>query len=439
MRTIKSLLLGLQRLDQTMAQQRYFRAIRDTLTLLFPFVLIGAYINVLNQAIFQKSGFFNHIYYLSHWVPGFEDLASYTGMLSVSVNGLLAVIAAFAVANLVVRPTNRDDLMAGLTASLSFVMLNFNFALFSKDGQTATSQFLEGNLGTQGIFLALLVGLLTGWLFSKLARRPHVHQLIETRTHLLARAQANLLPISATLLIFGALGYGVSYLSNGGVNGLVYQLFRYPFGHVGQVMLLIFSATLLSNFFWLIGIIGPISFSGNHSVRTVQNLEYALQHGSAWGAPNPITMHTIFDAFANVGGPGMTLALIIAILWRSRNRDFRLVAKTSLIPSLFNFNQPLLVGLPIMYSPILAVPFLLAPMASMGITWLALKLQFMPPVAYPIYRTMPGFLMGWLGTGGDWHALLVSALNLTVATAIYLPFILMNNQSELGGDHDVEA
>jgi len=436
MRIIKRLLVGLQRAETALAQQRYFRAIRETLLLLFPFMLIGTYLNVLDQAIFQKNGFFNHIYYLSHWVPNFKDIGDFVGMLSLSVNGLLAVVAAFAAANFIVRPTKRDNLLAGLTASVSFVMLNFNFALFSKTGRPAASQFLEGNLGAQGIFLALLVGLSTGWLFSKLAHAPHVHQQMETRSHLLVRTRDNLLPICAAFIIFGALGYGMSYLGNGGLNGIFYQVFRWPFNHIEQVILLIFGATFLSNFFWLIGIIGPVHFSGNGSVSTIQNLTYALQHGSALGAPNPITMHTVVDAFANVGGPGMTLALVIAILWRSRNRDYRFVAKASLVPSLFNFNQPLLVGLPLMFSPLLAVPFLLAPLASILITWTALKLQFMPPVAYPIYRTMPGFLVGWLGTGGDWRALLVSLINLTVATAIYLPFILMNNQLVSGGDAD---
>lgn len=426
----------LQRFDTAVAQQRYFRAIRDTLTLLFPFVLVGAYINVLNQAIFQKNGFLNRIYYLSHWVPGFKYMAQYTGMLSIGVNDIIAVIAAFAVANFVVRATNRDNLMAGLTAAVSFVMLNVNFAIFNDQGDNTSSKFLEGNLGSQGIFLAVLVGVITGWLFSKLAFKPHEHQLLETRTHLLMRAKNNLLPMVITLGLFSAIGFGVSFISQMGLNGLFYTAFKLPFGKISHIMITIFLATLLSNFFWLIGIIGPIGFSGNGSVTTVQNLAYALQHGSAWGAPNPITLHTVFDAFANVGGAGMTLALVIAILWKSRNQDFRLVAKMSWFPTLFNFNQPLLVGLPILYSPLLAVPFLLAPMASMLITWVALKLSWMPPVAYPIYRTMPGFLTGWLGTGGDWHALVISILNLAVSTAIYLPFILINNRLTTGGATD---
>ena len=411
----------LLKFERVVERQRYWRALRDTLTLLFPFVLIGAYVSFLNQAIFQRNGFLNHIYGISRWFPGFKRLTTYTTMLNLSINGIIAVIAAFAAANFVARSAHRDNLLAGLTAVISFMMLNINYNFFSAHGQASGSRFLENNLGTQGIFLALLVGLLTGWFFSHLARRAHSHQELETQTHLLARARNNWVPMVVALLVFSLLGYGLSFVSKGGLNGLFYAVFTLPFSNPGAALLAIIGVASLSNLYWLIGIMGPVDFSGNSATSTVQNLEYALQHGSAWGAPNPVTLHTLFDAFANVGGPGMTLALLIAILWRSRNHNYRLVAKTSALPVLFNLNQPLLVGLPIAYSPLLAIPFLLAPLASMVITWCALKLQWMPPVVYPVSKTMPGFLTGWLGTGGDWRALLVSLINIAVATAIYLP------------------
>ncbi|WP_251898865.1 PTS transporter subunit EIIC [Lactiplantibacillus paraplantarum] len=426
----------LLKFERVVERQRYWRALRDTLTLLFPFVLIGAYVSFLNQAIFQRNGFLNHIYGISRWFPGFKRLTTYTTMLNLSINGIIAVIAAFAAANFVARSAHRDNLLAGLTAAISFMMLNINYNFFSAHGQASGSRFLENNLGTQGIFLALLVGLLTGWFFSHLARRAHSHQELETQTHLLARARNNWVPMVVALLVFSLLGYGLSFVSKGGLNGLFYAVFTLPFSNPGAALLAIIGVASLSNLYWLIGIMGPVDFSGNSATSTVQNLEYALQHGSAWGAPNPVTLHTLFDAFANVGGPGMTLALLIAILWRSRNHNYRLVAKTSALPVLFNLNQPLLVGLPIAYSPLLAIPFLLAPLASMVITWCALKLQWMPPVVYPVSKTMPGFLTGWLGTGGDWRALLVSLINIAVATAIYLPFVLLANQVDEGAQTD---
>ncbi|AVK62699.1 PTS sugar transporter subunit IIC [Lactobacillus sp. CBA3606] len=420
----------LLKMEAWLNRRRYFQAIQATLQLLFPVVLLGAYVDSVNQAVFQKNGFLNQIYAISQWLPGFSHFARYTTLLSASLNGLIAVAAAFAVANFVVRSAQRDYLLAGLTATLSFMMLNFNFGIATKTDQAAGTSFLTTNLGMRGFLLALLVGLITGALFNKLTAPS---QSIFNERQWLARVKMNWLPLVLTLGGFSLLSYGSSLVNKTGVNGLFYLVSQWPFVNPGTVLGAILGVTFLSNSYWLLGLVGPLDFSGDSSVSTIQNLEYALQHGSAWGAPNPVTVQTIFDSFANVGGPGMTLALIIAILWQSRHRRYRQVAKVSWLPSLFNFNQPLLFGLPLILRPILAIPFLVAPLVTTLITWTALKLQWMPPVVYPLHRTTPGFLMGWLGTGGDWHALLVSGVNLVVATAIYLPFIWLDNQAVKGG------
>ncbi|WP_421546158.1 hypothetical protein ACLHK0_04720 [Lactiplantibacillus plantarum] len=124
----------LLKFERVVERQRYWRALRDTLTLLFPFVLIGAYVSFLNQAIFQRNGFLNHIYGISRWFPGFKRLTTYTTMLNLSINGIIAVIAAFAAANFVARSAHRDNLLAGLTAAISFMMLNINYNFFSAHG-----------------------------------------------------------------------------------------------------------------------------------------------------------------------------------------------------------------------------------------------------------------------------------------------------------------
>ncbi|WP_317760324.1 hypothetical protein [Liquorilactobacillus mali] len=64
------------------------------------------------------------------------------------------------------------------------------------------------------------------------------------------------------------------------------------------------------------------------------------------------------------------------------------------------------------------------------ITWVALKFNFMPPSVYPVSETTPGFLAGWLGTGGAWQALLFSILNLIIAVVLYLPFVLLHDYFE---------
>ncbi|MFT8741503.1 MAG: PTS transporter subunit EIIC [Liquorilactobacillus satsumensis] len=407
--------------------QVYLRVIRETLTLLFPFVLVGTYVDFLSQAIFQKNGFLNSIYHISHWLPGFKVVAKYLTLLDLSINGVVAIAVVFLAANLATRTSTRYNLAASLTAVFAFMIMNFNGSFLAHTGRQQVGKFLENNLSYSGCFLALIVGLVTGWFFNRLGKHMKERDP-NLNTQLTVWARYNVLPIAVTLLFFGLFSYLVSFFSRTGVNGLVSSLYQLSFSNYEWILLAAILAAILNNGFWFLGIIGSFDFSGSNSGSTVQNLEYAIQHGSPWGAPNPITIHTLFDSFANIGGPGMALSLLIAILWRSRNPNFQLAAKTSLVPSIFNVSQSLLIGLPVLYNPLLVIPFLLSPVASILITWIALKFNFMPPTVYPVSSTAPGFMVGWLGTGGTWQALLVSVLNVAVGTLIYLPFILLNNR-----------
>ncbi|EKZ7092447.1 PTS sugar transporter subunit IIC, partial [Listeria monocytogenes] len=93
----------------------------------------------------------------------------------------------------------------------------------------------------------------------------------------------------------------------------------------------------------------------------LDNLSYVAQHGSAWGAPYPATWAGLNDGFANYGGSGMTLGLLIAIFIASRRADYRDIAKLSLAPGIFNINEPVIFGLPIVLNPIMVIPFIITP------------------------------------------------------------------------------
>ncbi|WP_057895992.1 PTS transporter subunit EIIC [Liquorilactobacillus oeni] len=417
--------------------QVYFQIIHETLTLLFPFVLVGTYVDFLNQAVFQKNGFLNNIYHVKNWLPGFKLLANYLSLLDLSINGVVAIAVVFLAANLATRKNAYYNIAASLTAVFAFMIMNFNGSFLAYTGRQQVNKFLENNLSYNGCFLALVVGLTTGWIFNRLGARSK-----KKDPHLMLRTSAwiryNILPIAITLMLFGMFSYAASFFGRTGANGLVSGLYELSFSNYEWILLTAVCAAFLSNGFWFLGITGSFNFSGINAGSTIQNLEYAIQHGSPWGAPNPITIHTLFDSFANIGGPGMALSLLITILLYSRNQNFQLVAKTSLFPSIFNVSQSLLIGLPVLYNPLLAIPFLLTPVASILITWCALKLNFMPPTVYPVSSSTPGLLIGWLGTGGTWQALLISIINVVAGIAIYLPFIILDNRIKSSRRGEIE-
>ncbi|EPT4871947.1 PTS transporter subunit EIIC, partial [Escherichia coli] len=104
------------------------------------------------------------------------------------------------------------------------------------------------------------------------------------------------------------------------------------------------------------------------------------------------------------------------------------LAKMSFIPGIFNINEPIMFGLPIVLNPIMMVPFIMVPIVNCAIGYFFVSMEIIPPVAYAVPWTTPGPLIAFLGTGGNWLALLVGFLCLGVATMIYLPFVIAANK-----------
>ncbi|WP_143462470.1 PTS transporter subunit EIIC [Levilactobacillus enshiensis] len=420
-------------LNQRLSQWRAIRAIKEALRVVYPFILLMTVVDVLGQSILANDGFFFQIYHIGSWLPAIAVWRMAARVISIVINGLVAVTVAFMTANQLARSYRSDALAVGIISALSFLTLNVNYQALGRK-TTGMSQFMEENLGPQGIFLAIVVGLGVGWGASHLMTRFSRWRLHHPRFGQPSWTGRVIWPLTVILLMMVAIGYGLSLLTPYGINGLVYQGLSSLVANPGHQGVVIVAVTTISNFLWWIGFVGPVSLAGNSSVTSLQNLSYAIQHGSGWGAPNLVTLHTLGDAYANFGGAGMTLSLVIAIWIGSRQASYRRVANQTFLPNLVNLNQPTLLGLPLLFNPILLVPFLVAPAVNITLAWFALTWKLVPPIVYPVPRTTPGPLIAYLGTGGDWRALALSLVCLTVSVLIYLPFVRLLNQ-EGGGNH----
>ncbi|WP_057829149.1 PTS transporter subunit EIIC [Liquorilactobacillus cacaonum] len=409
-----------------------FRIINETLVLLFPFVLIGTYIDLLRKTVFEKNGFLNNIYYVSTWLFGFKLIGNFLTLLDLSVNGVIAIAMAYLTAKITTKKNTKYNLAASLTAVFAFMIMNFNGSHYLKNNNQQVGKFLATNFSYSGCFWALIVGLVTGWIFNKFFRVNQVASVIDSENQDLQEWLATTLkPVAITLLFFGICSWMFSLFSKVGANHLITTPVHLAVSHGFLIPIVAIFSIIFNNILWLFGIIGLFQFNDINAGRTVENLEYAIQHGSAWGAPNPVTLHILIDSFANIGGPGMLCAMLLAILWRSRNKDLKTIVRAIFVPSIFNITQSPLVGLIILRSPVLGIPFLLTPVVSVFLTWLALHFSLIAPSVYPLSKATPGILVGWLGTGGTWQSLVFGIVNVVIGTILYLPFVLVGNMSTL--------
>jgi PTS system cellobiose-specific IIC component len=114
----------------------------------------------------------------------------------------------------------------------------------------------------------------------------------------------------------------------------------------------------------------------------------------------------------------------------SKTKDQKSIAKLSLAPGLFNINEMVIFGLPIVLNPIYIIPFILTPIVNIMIGYTSICiLKIIPPVAYGIPWTTPGPLMPFLGTGGNILALVIGFVCLGVSILIYAPFVIAANKA----------
>lgn len=201
-----------------------------------------------------------------------------------------------------------------------------------------------------------------------------------------------------------------------------------PLGTMGDSLTALLVITFVETLLWTIGIHGPAALAAIalpvYLSLQAQNTE-AFRHGLP--LPHIVTVSTFLFVFP--GGAGATLPVAVLLL-RSRVARVRTVARTALIPAIFNANEPLMFGLPIVLNPILALPFVTVPLVLGCVTYFATAAGLVArPVNYaPSAWTLP--FGAWFATG-DWRAIVLAAVNVALAFAMWAPFVAAYDRAEV--------
>ncbi|AYY08362.1 MULTISPECIES: PTS sugar transporter subunit IIC [Enterococcus] len=412
--------------------QRHICAVRDAFILSFPLTMAGSLMVLLNNVFLSADGFMFKILQFDKLFPGIVKFQAVFAPVVKGSADIFSILIVFLIARNLAKLMEGDDLLTGLTAISVYFIIYPDY--FDNEGVNyLTNQYM----GAQGLFVAILVGLLVGELMSRLAKSDKLEiKMPEQVPSAVARSFKVLIPIIITTIFFSVLNYFVKMAAPGGLHELIYNILQTPLTRMSQSLFSVLILALLSQSLWAMGIHGPntiaairdtmFSEAGNANL-----LDYA-ESGTTWGAPFPITYSGLATAFSEYGGSGMTLGLIIAILIFSKNKESKSIAKLSLAPGLFNINEMVIFGLPIVLNPIYIIPFIIAPLVNIMIGYTAVMiLKIMPPVTIGIPWTTPGPLMPFLGTGGNIVALFVGFICLAVSVLIYSPFVIAANKAAI--------
>jgi PTS system cellobiose-specific IIC component len=159
------------------------------------------------------------------------------------------------------------------------------------------------------------------------------------------------------------------------------------------------------------------------AVVTPVYLSMQIANTHAFGAHAPLPYVVVVSLFLFVfpGGAGATFSLA-ALLAISRVPHLRRVGRATLVPAIFNVNDPLLFGAPVVFNPFFVVPFVGAPMVLATVTYFAVSFGLVARAAFYVPSVVPSVVATYLATG-DLRAIGLTLLNIGLTFIIYLPFV----------------
>ena len=323
---------------------------------------------------------------------------------------------------------------AGDAISIGDVLTKGGVADLTKVG-TFTG-FNADYMGATGLFTALIVGILALEIYGAFRKMDSLKiKMPEQVPPGVSRAFEVLIPTFLTLVVVGTIGWLVHMTTGQYFNDLIKTVIQEPLVNIiGDNIVAVMFMYVLISLFWLVGI------HGNNMLSAVKEpifrpMLYANTALFTNGKTIPLTPDikahgyytmnlTMMQMFAEWGGSGVTLGLVIAIFIFSKREDNRAIATLSIVPGLFNINETVVFGIPLVLNPILGIPFILAPVACIFVGWLLVTIGFCPPIVIEVPWTMPPLLLGFLATGGSIMGAVSQIIVIALATVIYIPFLI---------------
>lgn len=263
--------------------------------------------------------------------------------------------------------------------------------------------------------LALLSGISVNFLLEKaIAFVDSIHFLKSKSRKTSALFFCSVLIITFVTLIIGVLAHSI-YLS---VFPVISQtlLHSYPDNFVDGLIYIVLRCIP-----WFFGIHGYfICADIDAGFITDMNSNIAAWH--AGQAQLNVISPVFYNIWCTMGGTGNTLGMLLCILLNKKS-PHRHMLGLSLPLSLFNVNEPLIFGLPIVMNPLLIIPFVLVPAVSYTIAYTATVWHLVPPVSEAVNWSVPPILSTWLATGGSVSAILLNIVIIGISALIYAPFV----------------
>lgn len=410
---------------------RYIMVIKNAFASLIPVIITGAFGTLFSAMVFDNENGLARIKALS-FLAELKPISSAVSYVTLS---FLTIYAVFLIGIELARLNNVKGIFPGIVAVMSYLSVNpFVYEYVNADNITVIAEnvLAKQYTDTKGLFLGMFVAIASIELYCWLGRQERLKlKMPDTVPTNVSENFSALFPTILTVAIIATAGFVIKAVTGMYAYDIIYNIVQRPLEGIVQGLPGILLLMFIAQVFWVIGI------HGNQMVKPVREpllLAAIAVNTEAFEAgkeiPNIITM-PFWDMYMSMGGSGVTIGLLIAILFVSKRDDMREITKLSLAPGIFNINEPVIFGMPIMLNPILAILFIATPLITGTIGYIATSLGFAAKAVVMVPWPMPPIVNAYLATAGDIGAVVTQIICIIVSILIYLPFVKVSNKAAI--------
>ena len=339
---------------------------------------------------------------------------------------IVALIGVMGIAYEYVKKEGYQGLNAGVLGIVVFLITTNSFVV-AESGEVVSNVIDKTWTAGQGMITAIIIGLIVGWVYSWFMKHDIRIKMPAGVPEGVANSFTALIP--ALAIITGAtLVYSFfKFVLDTTFIEAVYTVIQTPLQGMTDSLGGVLMMTFLIPFLWWFGVHGSTIVGGLMGSLLQANglanqaiidsgLELTIENGGR------IVTQQFIDQFITVTGAGLTLGLVMYMIFFAKSKQCKELGKLGGVPGIFNINEPILFGTPIVMNPFLALPFIGMPVLSGIITYFSISTGLVPLFsAISVPWTTPPIISGFIV--GGWRAALLQAAILILSFFVYLPFI----------------
>ncbi|WP_279123136.1 PTS sugar transporter subunit IIC [Holdemania filiformis] len=339
------------------------------------------------------------------------------------VSNLYAIMVVICVGYETAKSFDKKTLPAAMIAFGSFMILTpftSNVTILNEAGEKisgiASGVIGISSMGAQGIFLAMICGILAARLYILLIDKNIRIKMPDSVPPAVGNMFETMLPAGLVFTFFVVLRVIFQQTSFGTMQTFIYTLLQAPLMGIGNNAMGACLYDIACKVLWVFGVHGGmLVYSALGSVRAAAGI--ANKAAFAAGEAIPYLDWELITPFTNIG----ILALTILLLF-SKAKQYKSLGKLSIATSLFNITEPVVFGFPIILNPIMAIPFIFNNAICLGLTSFVMKIGLVAPLSGAgISNVIPIPIYLWMSTRSI-SGLIWGLLMVVLSLVIFFPF-----------------